>query len=236
MSESLNNVLQNITNLQNLEKNLYEELSQTGPSNEKLQEQLMQQINELTDARLNLLQNLSNDYSTTEDELHDSRVALKNELGLLGVVEDELNKAKHNYDVMKNNENNKLRMVEISNYEMERSYAHKGIMYTVLIGLLFIFVFVTLYRFYLIPSNVLTGLVVITLAVLLIIVVRRLIDLNFRSYFVYDQYNWGTPSSSVNNNKNSGVHHTKSILSKSNTPVVVKPVESSNTEGFCNLF
>ena len=235
MSENVNNVLQNINNLQSLEKRMFDDLAETDSSNAEEQQALMEQINELSNTRLNLLQNLSNDYSTSSDELNYSRVALQNELGLLGVVESELNKAKHNYDVMKNNENNKLRMIEISNYEMERSYAHKNIMYTVLIGLLFIFAFVTLYRFDLIPGNVLTGSVVITLAILLVIVIRRLIDLNFRSYFVYDQYNWGTPSPDVNKNKNAGVHHTTSILSKPKTTAVVKPVESSNTEGFCNF-
>lgn len=229
------NILTDIQNLQQQEKNLYAELDTLGgEENKEQQDAIIQQINELTDARITLLNELTSSFSTANDVLDKSRRSLKSELSLVGVVEDELNKVKRNYDALISNETNRIRMIQISNYEVERTYAHKEIFKTVVVGLAIVLGFAVLYKNDLIPSSVLSGGIIITLAVLIIMVVRRMLDLQFRSNFVYEQYNWGTPGN-VNANKTASSSQASSYFSQPKVNIsVVTPVESSNTEGFCN--
>ena len=232
-------ILTDIKNLQQQEKALYSELDTlSGEENKARQDQVIERINELTDARLTLLNELTASFSTANDVLDKSRQSLKSELSLAGVVEDELNKVKSNYDALVSNENNRIRMIQISNYEVERTYAHKEIFKTVVVGLAIILGIVMLYRFNLIPSSVLTAGVIITLGILVIMVVRRMLDLQFRSNFVYEQYNWGTPGD-VNKNKTSSSTQTTSYFNTQKPRVnisVVTPAESSTQEGFSNYY
>ena len=89
------NILTDIQNLQQQEKNLYAELDTLGgEENKEQQDAIIQQINELTDARITLLNELTSSFSTANDVLDKSRRSLKSELSLVGVVEDELNKVR----------------------------------------------------------------------------------------------------------------------------------------------
>lgn len=230
-------IITDIKNLQNQEKSLYAQLDTlAGEENKEQQDEVIEKINELTEARLTLLNELKSSFSSANDSLDKSRQALRSELSLAGVVEDELNKVKTNYDRLTSNEHNRIRMIQISNYEVERTYAHKEVFKIIVTGLAIIFAFVMLYRFNLIPSSILTAGVIITLGILIIMVVRRILDLQFRSNFVYDQYNWGTPGD-INKNKTSNSSQTSSYFDSKNPRVnisVVTPADSTNTEGFCN--
>ena len=192
--------IQNIAELQEMEKYMYQNLEQLnsgGSANSAEQEQILTRINELTQMRMNLFNQLKLQYSSTTDELNDNRNSLSDQIAMVGIVEDELNKAKKNYDTLIQNKNNKVRMIEIGTYESQRYHAHISVMKIIAISSVIILILSILLKRNLLPSKVVTSLIVVTISVGLIMVGLRVFDLSGRSNMVYDQYAYPSQESEL---------------------------------------
>lgn len=194
LEEKHQNTLKNIKELQDMEKYMYESLAKLaneGGSSEQ-EDQIIGRINELTQLRVNLFSQLKNSYTDAADELNDSRRSLRDQILAVNLVEEELKRTKNNYDVLVNNKNNKVRMVEIGNYQAQRYNAHIGVLKILSLTALVVLVLSVLYHKEILPGNLTSVLIMIAMSVGGIVVIRKVFDLMTRSNFVYDQYNWGT--------------------------------------------
>ena len=200
LEEKHQNTIKNIQELQEMEKYMYqnlESLNAGGNSTQGEEDQIVNRINELTQMRINLFTQLKQQYGSTANELNNDRKALKDQVATVGIVEDELNKAKQNYRALVNEKNNKLRMVEIGTYQSDRYSAHIGVMKIIAIASVIVLVASVLLQRGLLPGRVVSGIIIITVAVAIILVIRKVLDLSSRSNLVYDQYNWGANHSEL---------------------------------------
>ena len=86
--------LDSIKDLQNFERSMYSKLD-TGVANKSLtqseQEQVIQKINELSQMRSNLFQNLKDVYTYEAGNVSETRNDLVNQITTAGIIENELN-------------------------------------------------------------------------------------------------------------------------------------------------
>ena len=84
--------INNIKDLQNLEKDLYTKLEMysTDPGNDPEQNDLVNRINKVSQIRISLLQNLNTMSDTLQTQVGNSRVNLVDQLTIIGFVEKEV--------------------------------------------------------------------------------------------------------------------------------------------------
>jgi hypothetical protein len=207
----------NIQELQEIEKFMYqnlEKLNSGGNSDVAQEEQVINRINELTQMRVGLFNQLKNMYTTSTTELTENRNALTDQIAMVGIVENELNKTKHNLRALENDRTNALRMVEIGTYQMQRYNAHTYIMKIIVITAVVVLAFSILLQKQLIPSKIAVAGITVTLTIALIILFRNIYDLFRRSNLVYDQYTWGFNKAELQPGYESVVKHDELFFSK----------------------
>ena len=128
-------------------------------------------------------------------------------------------KIKANYKTIANDKTNKIRMVEIGTYESLRYSAHIEIMKIIAIASVIILVLSVLLNRNLLPGSIVTGLIVITLAVGLILLVKKLYDLSRRSNLVYDQYAYSPNQSQLQPGYETVLQHDERFFRKLGTEV-----------------
>ncbi len=118
--------LNQISKLQELEKIQYDKLIKKGAdagTGEEM-EQIISEINDLSDIRANLYKTLTDMLSQMQDNVAGSRVNLVNQLTLVETSEQQLNEAKKELKEITDARNSKMRMVEINTYysKVQSSY------------------------------------------------------------------------------------------------------------------
>ena len=184
--------LQNIEQLQQMEKNLYAQLesisANSGNANE--QEKIIKRINELSEMRMNMFKSLTGMYDSLLQNVSETRVGLVDQITVVGVVENELNNAKSNLNNLQDAKNNKMRMVEINTYYGQRYQAHTSVMKLIIMITIPLLILAILRKKQLIPSSIASGLTTIILIIGGFLFIRRVYDLYTRDNMNYDEYNW----------------------------------------------
>lgn len=186
--------LDNIKTLQEKESGLYNSLgvSTTGkPLGVEEQQNVLNEINSLTDLRVNLITELKNQYNLLKTNVAETNNDIKDEMTSIDVIEQQLDEKKSQLNKMKNIETNKLRMSEINNYYAERNRYVSSIYYIIVLTLVALCLVLIAKRFiFFIPSVVfnvvLSGVVIVGL----IYIVRKLLDLYSRDKMNFDQYDY----------------------------------------------
>jgi hypothetical protein len=191
-SDGYQTTLNNIKDLQNLEKDLYIklEISATTKGNEAEQTDLINRINKISQIRMSLLQTLNTMSNTLQTQVGSSRVDLVDQLTLIGVIEKQLNQIKEQMNQSDNIKNNKLRMVEINTYYGKRYRAYTELMKIVIFSSILFLILALLKKKELIPENIANGLLTIFLIVALFFFLRKVNDIYWRDNMDFDQYNW----------------------------------------------
>jgi len=194
MDYSTAKTLQSIQELQQLEKQLYTNLekSAANPSENNLveQEQVIKRINDLSSTRIQLFNSLRDVYKDTHENVNKLRNEVADKMIVAKVMEEQLNGLKSNMNAIKDDKNNKLRMVEINTYFGKRYQAHTELMKMVIkvcLALLAINVLAKRGRINVNTSNTLTTII---LAIGAFFIIRKIIDLLSRDNMNYDEYDW----------------------------------------------
>ena len=201
-------VLNDISQLQTEEKNLYDKLnSVTLTADDK--KQIVDKINEISQMRLNMYSNMNDMYSYYQKNAEASRTTLGQEVAAIDIIENELNEAKKRLNVIENQKNNKLRLVEINTYYGKRYNAHTSIMKTIVIFCIPVIILAFLANMGFLPPKLYMFLVGIVIIICCIIVGYKLIDLSNRDNMNWDEYNWyfdrsKAPSDNVEISSSSG--------------------------------
>ena len=120
MEEQQKQSLASIQELQKLEKDLYAKLqtdSVSGNGNLDNDLKTIDSINKLSKTRTNLYNQMGQTYSAITKNVASNRNDLVNQTALVKMVEEELNKTKHQLQKRDDAKYNKLRMIEINTYE-----------------------------------------------------------------------------------------------------------------------
>ena len=196
LKEKHSNTIANIQRLQELEKYMFKNLEKlaAGGSDNKAQEQaIVSKINELKNVRTGLLKQLSSLYTDKQTELNDERSNYSSTLTQIGIIEDELDRARKNVGIMETNRDNKLRMAQLYEYERKRYGAYTDLMKYIVYGCLVILACVLLIRYNpipIIPTHLYSGLIVLTIVVVIVLLGRKIVDINSRNNLNFDQYDF----------------------------------------------
>lgn len=217
LNEKHQNVLNNIQKLQEIEKYMFQNLerinNQGGDSTAETQ--AIEKINELTETRINLFNQLKDVYSSTQNELNDERNMLANQIAITNMVENELNNLKTNTQQLRSNKSNKLRLVEIGDYESKRYNAHIGIMKIIATCSVIILIASILHKNYPIPAVLTTIIIIGTMVVGTIMIIIRVIDLMRRNNMDFDQYDFaGVNNAEMKKGYETVLQHDKAFFSK----------------------
>ena len=122
-------IIQNIRELQAYERALFNKLqaletSQVSPDS---QSTIIANINTVSRTRTNLFNELQVMLQQEQCALSNDRYDLADQIALLNVTEAELNRIKEQIQSLKQRRVNKIRMVEITNYETDRYATHRNI-------------------------------------------------------------------------------------------------------------
>lgn len=209
--------IQQIQKLQEMEKYMFQNLEKvnTQENNDiQQQEDAVERINQLSDMRIGLFNQLKDMYKSVQDDLHNDRRALADQIAMVGVVESELNRTKKNVDSIRTEKNNKLKLVEITDYESDRYSAHVQLLKIIVICAIIILITSIIFKRNLIPSIVATVIIVLTASYALYKMVFGIFDILSRDNFDYDKYNFYYDPERESSGYETVLEHDKTFLKK----------------------
>jgi hypothetical protein len=189
LQERNQQVLTNITQLQTQEKQLYNSLDNANLSSEQ-KKLIINQINEISQMRLNMYGNLKDMYSYYQTNVSAATTTLGQEMYAIDVLENELNETKIRMNLLEEQKYNKLRLVEINTYYGKQYNTHTKIMQTIVLMCVPIFILSILANNGIIPSilyGVITGIIIV---IGIIMIGWQIIDISNRDNMNWDEYNW----------------------------------------------
>jgi ABC-type multidrug transport system fused ATPase/permease subunit len=210
-------LISSILLLQDVEKRLFGNLEAAVASKvpRAQQEAIMDEMNEVAASRASLYDNLLTLYSDKQSVIANTRQDLVDQKTVVRIFEDQMNKAKHNFNAMKAESANKLRMVEINTYYGKKYQAFGGILKVIAIACLPLILLAILKNQNILPSTLITFLSIVIIIVTVYLVVRRVIDILSRSNMSFDEYNWHfDPSTQKSLSRGSGSFDLRSAADK----------------------
>ena len=186
MTDRQKSIMANITNMQTIEKQLFDTLTQT--SDPTARSKLVIQINQISKARGDLYANMNDFAGAMQSSTAETRRAVHQQYVAAQVIESQMNTAKATLDGLREDKTNKLRLVEINNYYGRKYEYQTDIMKIVVLMCVPILVISVLMKKGFLPEMISTGLIVIIIVAGIIAVARKLMDLNQRNNLNFDQY------------------------------------------------
>ena len=162
--------IKNIQDLQEIEKYMFKNLQDLNKSSAgSIQESsaIKSRMNELTAMRIALFNQLKNMYKDTQQLTSDNRSNLADQITMTKVIENELDNAKKQLVVLKQEKLNKKRLVELGEYEYDRFSSHKNILKVIVYGVLGILFVIFLMNFGWFPAA--AGILAISIIIVIII-------------------------------------------------------------------
>ena len=189
LQERNQQVLNDISQLQIQEKNLYSSLDDVTLSSEQKQ-QIINKINEISQMRMNLYSSLKDTFSFYQKNVSASRNTLGQSMDAINILENELNQSKINLNLIEDQKYNKLRSVQINTYYGKRYNAHSKLMKTIVIICIPIIILSILANKGILPPKLYAFLMGIIILFGSIFIGLQLIDISSRDNMNWDEYYW----------------------------------------------
>ena len=181
--------LNDIKSLQTTEMKLYDSLeNQSLTSDQK--SQIIDQINQISQMRINMYANLKNMYSNYQQNVSTSRNTLNDQMTSISVIEKELNDSKLRLNLIESEKNNKIRLVEINTFYSKQYNAHKEVMKTVVYICIPVLILTILANKEILPKMICVMLSGVVIIIGLMLIGYQIIDISNRDNMNYDEYNW----------------------------------------------
>ena len=184
------NILQNINRLQEMEKQLFENLESNTTLTQQQKQTEIEKINQLTNLRINLYQTLSGINNFSINSLKTTVGSLEEQIIAVDIVESELNKSKGRLSALEEERNNKIRLVEINNYYSDKYSEHSALMKIVIFTLIPVIILTVLNKKGLIPDGIFNILIIIIALIGGYFFWNRFGSIMMRDNMNYQEYNW----------------------------------------------
>jgi len=185
-----------IQNLQDAESQLFNAL-ETGIANGSLtqaqQTQIITQINNISNMRIALYNNVNNLYNFQQNSVSSTEGVIADQLNAILIVENELNESKKQMAGLEEDKHNKLRLVEINKYYSDKYSTNIEIMQYVVLFCIINVILSVLVNKGILTRPIYAFLVVLIAVIFIIFIAYKISDANYRDNMVYDDYNWGPP-------------------------------------------
>lgn len=190
MQERNEQTLNDIQGLQNTEQELFNQLNNPSLTPEQ-KNTIVKKINEVSQMRMNLYNNLNSIYSFFNTNVTSSNTTLVEQTNAVKIVEEQLNEAKIKLNEMQKNTTNNMRMVEINTYYGEKYRNYTSIIKLALLFCVPILFFTVLYKAEIISSGIFSFIIILLLFIGVIMIGTRILDAMHRSDMNYNEYTWG---------------------------------------------
>jgi hypothetical protein len=194
MEEKNEQTLLDIKNLQKIEQNLYISLETNANNNTLTDEeksQIINKINEISQMRINLFDTLKDTYSFFKTNVASSRITLDEQIVALEIVENELAQAKLRLQMLQDEKTNKLRQVEINTFYGKRYDSHTDVMKIIVMMCIPILILGLILNTGILPETIGLALIALVIAIGVIAIGYKLLDIIKRDNMNYDEYDWG---------------------------------------------
>ena len=181
-------IINNIARIQTIEKQLLGKLN--GAMDAEQRAEIVAQINDLAKARGDLYNNMNDFSSQLETVAAERRNALVQNSVAVNVIRDQIANSSDTLDGLQQEKSNKMRLVEINNYYGKKYEFQTDIMKIIILTCVPVLVISVLLKKGFIPNLIATGLFMLIIAAGVIAVARKVIDLNRRNSFNFDQYDY----------------------------------------------
>lgn len=183
--------MNNIKNLQNLEKQLYINLQNESKNNNKdKQASIIKQINDISQTRINLFEQLKSVYQLLDKNFESDRNNLANQLTTLSIVEKNLNNSKEQLNKLETNHVNTLRMAEIDDFFGRKYNAYTKILQFLVLLMVPIIIVVVLKRNQALSSQTTNVLLAIIIVIGVFFIGGSLLDLSRRNNMVFQEFDF----------------------------------------------
>ena len=193
LAEKHENTIKQIKELQELERYMFANLqgiNKSSPDANEQEERIRRRIQELVTIRQNLFGKLRGMYTSTQINVTKSREDLADQIAVGKTMEDELKNTEEQLEVLRAERANKMKMVEIGQYEYERYNELRGIMKNIVYGIFIVLMLTFLMRQPWFPRIVGVALIALVIAGTIITVAGRIyynMRRNDRNYQRLDQ-------------------------------------------------
>lgn len=189
LQERNDQLLNNISQLQSYERELYQRLNNPNLTQEE-RAQIIQQINELSQIRLNLYTSLNTLSTGYQKNIDGAQSAVNQQLVAINIVEEQLNNNKIMLNALDAQKRNKLRLIEINTYYGKRFRSYKDLMKTIFLFCIPILILTAIYSYNLLPGKLYAFLVGIVIIIAIFTIGYQIIDISNRDNMNWDEYNW----------------------------------------------
>ena len=190
VQENNEQILNDIQSLQQMEQQLFSNLESNPNLSTADQQKTIEKMNQLSNMRVNLYQTLSGVNNYFESALNTSIGSLKEQIVAIGIVENELNVAKRRLEVLEEENNNKIRLVEINSYFGDKYAEHSQLMKIVIFTLLPVIILAFLNNKGILPNAIYYGLISIISLIGAYYFWRRMVSIWMRDNMNYQEYAW----------------------------------------------
>jgi len=189
LQEKNEQILSDISQLQDIEKQMYNQLSQNTLSVEE-KESLILKIGQISQMRINLYKTLSNINSYYESSLSNSSETLDQQTNALRIVEEQMNDAKRKLDYVNEQKLNKMRQVEINNYYSSWYDERIQLLKIIVILIVVMLILYILKNKNILPESVFSIIFIFSILAALYFIIPLILSMINRSNMNYSEYDW----------------------------------------------
>ena len=198
------NTLSTISDLQQLEKQLFtnlEEIANYDDENSLVEkDQIIKQINDLSQTRINLFNTLNDLYQYEQENVNESRSDLVDKMVVAKVMESQLNNTKEMINELEQVKDNKLRMVQINTYYGKQYQYQTDLMKFIIKLCVAIIVVLYLTKLSFIPKFISNLIILIIIIFGGFLIFRKVSDLSSRDKMEFDRYQGPSMSGRLSGN------------------------------------
>jgi hypothetical protein len=216
-SQNNEQILNDIQLLQQMEQQLFNNLETNTNLTVEQQQQIIEKISQLSNMRINLYQTLSGMNNYFQGALESSSGILQSQTAAIGIVENELNQAKHRLDALEIEKNNKIRLVEINDYYSDKYAEHSKLMKIIIMTIIPIVILAILKNKDILPNSIFVTLVVIICFISLYYFWNIYTSIVMRDNMNYQEYNWSFNPNAVSTASSSTTTSSDPWLSSSSS-------------------
>ena len=181
--------ISNISQLQEKEREFYSILEDRNLSEEK-RKIMIDEINGLSEMRMNMYADLQNMYSSYRDNVNTLDSTIDSQFKSINKMEDELNQSKIYLNSIDQLKVDKLRITEINNYYAKRYNAYKNIMFVISLSCIPILALTILNNNSFIPSYIYQIILALIGLIASYIIFNQYLDISNRDNLNWDNYSW----------------------------------------------
>ena len=183
-------ILDDLQQLQSMEESYLNTLETDTSLTAEEQEAIVEKMNQLSNMRINLYETLSGVNSFFQSALNSSVGTLQEQTDAVKVVEQQLNESKSYVADLAQEQNNKIRLVQINDYFGEKYADHSSLMIIIICTLIPIIILIFLKNRGIIPNSIYTGLVVVISLIGIVFFGMKWLSTISRSSMNYQEFDW----------------------------------------------